>query len=293
MLMIELAVHFNCQDSTLIGILHQAARPSNVGVIMVVAGGPQYRVGVSRQFVLMARYLASRNIPTLRFDHRGTGDSEGAYQGFIDMNDDIKSAVEELVSQHPTVEKVVLWGECESASGIAFYAHTDPSICGIFMVNPWIRTEEGQAQTYIRHYYISRVLNRDFWKKVLMGKYAISESASSFIGHLRKAKRWGRGRRGNIDQISSNSLADLTLPQRLEQSSALFNGEIFILTSGNDLIAKEFVTYFKLSPLWQDIGKQDRFNMKEVSGADHSFSRTDWRDQLFKEFENWIQEKIA
>ncbi|HLB84425.1 MAG TPA: hypothetical protein VJK00_06820, partial [Steroidobacteraceae bacterium] len=49
------------QGERLIGILHRPQTQGNLtrGVVVVV-GGPQYRIGSHRQFVLLARSLAAR-----------------------------------------------------------------------------------------------------------------------------------------------------------------------------------------------------------------------------------------
>ena len=289
----ELAVKFDCQGSALLGILHQATISANVGVIIVVAGGPQYRAGVSRQFVSMARLLADNNIPALRFDHRGTGDSEGNCRGFIDMGEDIKSAIDVLMSKNPNLEKVVLWGECESASAIAFYGHTDERVSGLFLVNPWIRTEAGEAQTYIKHYYLSRMMEKEFWRKVLSGKFSISSSLSSFFDLIKKAKKGKTKAKLSRQEATTAALVNLPLPQRLEQSTALYKGKIFILTSGNDLIAQEFKDYVATSSAWQKMIQADNFNMRDIAEADHSFSRSDWRQSLFDSVKDWVQDEHA
>src|SRR5262245_60307703 len=70
---VERAVVFGCEGEELLGVLHEPASdgatgtPASTGVIIVV-GGPQYRVGSHRQFVLMARELARRGHAVLRFD---------------------------------------------------------------------------------------------------------------------------------------------------------------------------------------------------------------------------------
>ena len=78
----EQALVLGCEGSSMIGVLSGAGLPAGRGVLIVV-GGPQYRVGSHRQFILLARHLADRGVPTLRFDYRGMGDSRhGSLRGF-------------------------------------------------------------------------------------------------------------------------------------------------------------------------------------------------------------------
>lgn len=273
------AVVIPCQGQQMVGILHQPEGPAQIGLVVVVAGGPQYRVGVSRQFVMLGREMAARGFPTLRFDHRGVGDSGGEYKGFVDMSADIRSAVDCIFEQCPDLQSIVLWGECESATAVSFYAHSDERISGIFLVNPWIRTEEGQAKTYIRHYYRKRLLSKAFWNKILSGKVDFVGSAKSFVDLLRRSSN--SRKQAITEQSVEASLQSLPLPQRLEKTTGLFQGRIDILTSGRDFIAQEFKDFVSQSTGWKQILQRQNAQMAEIADADHSFSRIEWREQLF------------
>jgi exosortase A-associated hydrolase 1 len=286
----EEAVVFHCgnDNDQLVGIVHQPANPITTGLVIIVAGGPQFRVGAHRQFVVLGRRMAALGMPVLRFDHRGTGDSGGEYRGFLDMKEDISAAIDTLFEKFPHLEKVVLWGECESASAGGFYAYTDPRVSGVFMVNPWIRTEAGQAKTYLKHYYWNRLRDPALWKKIRSGQFSIFRSIKAYLTLLIHARKDTKGIPQKADE---QDLTSLPLPIRLTQSLKRFKGELYILTSGNDYIAQEFNDFIASSPEWKasDLNKKILFN--EMKDADHTFSRPEWREALFKNTEQWIQNK--
>src|SRR3546814_10054701 len=113
------AVSCPCAEAELVGILHRPAAAARRGVL-IVGGGPKYRAGSHRQFLLIARRLAEQGYPVLRFDHRGIGDSDGPYLGFEALDADIAAAIDAFVAHCPQVEEVVLWGLCDAASAILF-----------------------------------------------------------------------------------------------------------------------------------------------------------------------------
>src|SRR5262245_16772174 len=119
--MIEIPIVFPCHGDQLIGIVHRAtAGEMRIGVVVVV-GGPQYRVGSHRQFVLMARRLAEAGYPVLRFDYRGMGDSESAPRSFESVDDDIRAAVDALFSEVQGLRGIVIFGLCDAASAALMY----------------------------------------------------------------------------------------------------------------------------------------------------------------------------
>lgn len=102
--MTEHALLFQCAHSTLVGVLSLPAVPASTAVVIVV-GGPQYRVGSHRQFVLLARALAAGGYAVLRFDYQGMGDSQGPAGDFLTASPGICAAMDNLQSHLPQVKK--------------------------------------------------------------------------------------------------------------------------------------------------------------------------------------------
>ena len=183
----ERPIVFACAGAQLVGICSPA--PADLGVVVVV-GGPQYRGGSHRQFVLLARQLAAAGFPVLRFDVRGMGDSEGEQRGFESITPDIAAAIDTLCAQQPQVRRVVLWGLCDGASAALLYLQErqDARICGVALANPWVRSPVSQARAQVKHYYTRRLREPAFWRKLVSG--AVSPRA---LGELFGAlNRMGR-----------------------------------------------------------------------------------------------------
>jgi len=136
---VERPLFFDCEGFALLGVIAEPELPARVGVVIVV-GGPQYRAGSHRQFVLLARSLAEAGVASLRFDLRGMGDSEGPRTDFEHAQADIRAAIDALCGAVPRVEQVVLWGLCDGASASALYAGGDRRVAGLALFNPWVRT---------------------------------------------------------------------------------------------------------------------------------------------------------
>ena len=149
---------FECTADSLVGILSRVGETAPRGVLIVV-GGPQYRAGSHRQFTLLARHLAHEAIPVLRFDYRGMGDSTGDIRSFEHISEDIRCAIDRFFAEVPGLRDVAIWGLCDAASAALFYACGDPRVSGLVLANPWVRTPEGEAKTYLKHYYRQRLLS--------------------------------------------------------------------------------------------------------------------------------------
>lgn len=287
----EVAIEFPCLGETLTGIFHPGHRDSHVGVVVVV-GGPQYRVGSHRQFVLLARVLAQSGIPVLRFDSRGMGDSSGELRTFENVNKDIGSAVTLLVKCAPTVQKVVIWGLCDAASAALFYAPTDTRVMGLVLLNPWVRTEAGMARAYLKHYYLQRLLSRDFWKKVLSGKWRAGESLKSISDLAGKLQNPPPGENDRSTPAAPNPTAtpkSKALPERMLESWENYHGKVLLVLSGNnDYVADEFRDVVKASRRWRKLLKRSSTTRFEFTDADHTFSCSEWRNQVSERTRLWI-----
>lgn len=280
----ERAVTFGCGHESLVGILAVPQAPASTGVIVIV-GGPQYRAGSHRQFVLLSRTLAKAGYAVLRFDYRGMGDSSGAQRDFTAVSRDIASAIQTLQQQLPAVRQVALWGLCDGASAALLYCQEtqDARVSGLCLLNPWVRSEASLARAHVKHYYMDRLGQKEFWLKLLRGKVALAAVAGLWR---------------NVRLMASTS-EPLTAAQRLafQQRMALawgsFNGSILLVLSGDDYTAREFMEYARVDRAWSGLLQQAKVIVHPLPDADHTFSGAVSRAGVERATLNWLQQQAA
>lgn len=285
----ETPVTFQCEGSTLMGILSTPDTPPRRGIVFVVADGPQYRAGVQRQFVTLARAMEQAGYAALRFDYRGMGDSEGVHRGFEHVDMDIKAAIDALLVHCSSIEEVVLWGECDSSAAVLFYAYKDKRIKGISIANPWIRTEEGRAKTIVKHYYLKRLFEKAFWNKLFSGQFRFKASLYSLWQNAMKIFSASSHSAPAQNMVSDVSDQNQPLPVRLAHGLKNFDGNVLLILSGNDWIAKEFKEVADASPVWRNLLSDQRLKRHEIADADHSFSKKSARSEMVRLNLEWLK----
>jgi len=278
----EIPVTFQCGGATLLGVLHRPAGAPRTGVVIVV-GGPQYRVGSHRQFVLLGRRLAASGIAALRFDCRGMGDSEGDFPGFEATAPDIAAALAALRRLVPSIDRPVLWGLCDGAAAITLSANAGPKVAGLVLLNPWVRTEASHAQARLKHYYLQRLVDPDLFRKIARGEFRPFEALGSLLAHLRRAF----GRSGEEGDPRA------ALPERMALGLAGHAGPLLLILSGRDLTAREFADVTRQSARWRRILDSSRLTRHELPEADHTFSRREWSERVEDWTLRWIAEQIG
>lgn len=278
----ESAVSFASGSEALSGIVH-AGDPEAARGVLVIVGGPQYRAGSHRQFVLLARRLAGRGIPVMRFDCRGMGDATGDLAAFTDLDGDIAAAIDAFREHQPGVSEIILWGLCDAASAALFYGWRDDRVAGMVLLNPWVRTEAGEARAYLRHYYVRRLASRAFWRRLLGGGVAWGASLRDLAGRALQARRSER----RVEP--GDGMAALPLPERMAEGLERFRGPVLCVLSGNDLTAAEFRDTVAASSRWCRLMQQERVQRVEMDRADHTFSRRQWRDEVAQWTGDWVQ----
>lgn len=275
----ESAFIFDCADDELVGVitLPDDDAGGSLGVLVVV-GGPQYRVGSHRQFVLLARQLAEAGLITMRFDCRGMGDATGEPPGFENIEADIRAAIDAFCARVPRIRRVVLWGLCDGASASCFYAASDERVAGVVLLNPWVRTPGGVARTYLKHYYLQRVTDPGFWKKLLVGGVSLGGAVGGLLRTARMAKAPGRG---------ATESGEEALPQRMARSLARSHKPFFIVLSGRDYVAREFEEAAARSDDWESL--EFATQLARLTDADHTFSRGDWRRSVGALTAAWVR----
>lgn len=268
------SVIFESGGNRLVGLIHVPRAPATQAVIILV-GGPQYRVGAHRQYIHLARHLAENGIAAMRFDWTGIGDSEGDYPGFTDLSGDFGAALDCLTKRLPELREISLWGLCEGASAILIDGVRDPRITGAILVNPWVRTETGEAKAFVKHYYAGRVFSRQFWLRLLKGDVAIGKSVADF---MRKTRRSLQGAGGEAGSFQSRMLRGLKG----------FSGRVLLIQSGHDLVAREFDDFTSSDPEWRAALTEADVTRRDVTDSDHTFSREVWRQQVARWTADWV-----
>ncbi|WP_088330318.1 hydrolase 1, exosortase A system-associated [Lacimicrobium sp. SS2-24] len=272
----EKAISFELHGQCLLGIVHQPLNCHSAGVLIVV-GGPQYRVGSHRQFVQLSRGLATQGIASMRFDYRGMGDSEGQKQPFEAVCDDIKSAIDAFCAE-TGLSQLVIWGLCDAASAAMIYAHKDNRVKGLVLLNPWLRSEAAMGKTMVRHYYLQRLLSKDFWKKLLGGKINLG-------GSLKDAKGFVQ------DSMATDNQMQGSYQQRMQSGIEKFHGKICLVLSGVDLTAREFEQQVIGNMAWSAVNNE-QCEIHRLEQADHTFSASEFKRELEKLTYSFVCSKL-
>jgi len=283
----EIPVVFDCGGHELIGMVHRPAAARSRGMLAMVAGGPQYRGGVCRMQVQMARALAASGIPVMRYDHRGMGDSEGPFRGFQDVADDLAAAIQAFRNQVPGLREVVLWGGCDGASAVLINAWRYPEVTGLVLGNPWVHNAETGDVVAVQHY-SQRMRDKDFWLKVLRLQYnplpALATLARRGLRGL--LARLGGGRSATADPADNPSAPFLP---RMRLGLQRFRGDVLLLMSGRSLLSKEFDELLRSDPGWQQAARAPRSLLRhDIPDGDQAFSTIATRQEVTHVTRQWL-----
>lgn len=290
----EHALVFDCHGDRLLAIVHIPVSVTGDGVLIVV-GGPQYRVGSHRQFVLLARALANCGISVFRFDHRGVGDSSGQSRSFLNIDDDIECAIDQFLATCPDVDRLYVLGLCDAASAAMLYACNDSRIVGLILMNPWVRTAAGMAKTLLSSYYSIKLRDVNFWKGIFQDHKKLRTALKSFVLNL--ATAIGRPATNNIAKTDpgtefgasdSTDISASAFPARMLAGLEDFDGRLLFILSGNDLTAAEFCNLVRRDKRWARLVTSSSAEWIELPECNHTFSSDKWRNRVATLTASWI-----
>ena len=278
----ERALIFDCGGETLVGVVSapQAADAvaADTGVLIVV-GGPQYRVGSHRQFVMLARFLADNGVPCMRFDFRGMGDASGEARDFEALSDDIEAAIAAFARELPGLRRIVLWGLCDGASAICLSLGGNPLVAGAVLLNPWVRTAETQARTMLKHYYLQRLLDPRFWRKLLGGGVNLRGA----LGGVKEAA----GAAAGAGSVPSDR--EGPLPKRMLRGLQRCELPVAVFLSGRDYVAREFEQCVAGDAEWAAFMASGRCLVQHFAEADHTFSAVAQSEGVARATLEWVR----
>lgn len=282
----EIPLVFDCQGEDLIGIVHRPQVPSEVGVLAVVAGGPQYRAGVGRGMVSLARMLAGHGVPVLRFDYRGLGDSSGEFLGFNHIAEDLQAAVHAFRQEVPELKCVVLWGGCDAASAAMIHGCKVAGVQSLILGNPWVSTDEIRSAV-LRKHYVKRLGDRHFWQKLIRFEYNLVDYALAGV-----QKVTAKSARLLSPRTSSEVDADGEGGGRATDSMLAglrqFKGPVLFLMSGRSLVSNEFDELIGGDSAWQSVYNRPGIKRIDLPDADQTFSDGDSRERVNQAILDWV-----
>lgn len=279
----EQAVVFECGGSRLVGIAAIPQVSADIGVLILV-GGPQYRVGSHRQFTLLARRLAESGFASLRFDYRGMGDSEGDKCQFDSAEEDIACAIDAFIGSAPGVSRVVLWGLCDAASSALIFAYRHPRVAGVILLNPWVHSGVYSPQVKLAHYYRPAFAETKQWRRLLSGQIQL-------LPAFRELARDSLALLGRYSHYSGRKSVNRSFIHLMREGFEQFQHGILIVLSEADLTAREFSTLIAHDAAWKAATSKPAVTIKMVPAADHTFSQQPWKDDVSRLTIEWLRQQ--
>jgi exosortase A-associated hydrolase 1 len=225
-------VTFDCEGSLLVGTI-DAAEGASSGLLLVT-GGNELRSGAFAGQAALAARLAEKSFAIMRFDRRGTGDSEGANGEFRSSGPDIAAALAAFRARCPALSRVVGFGNCDGASALMLAGGA--SCDALVLSNPWTFEGTGEAEQerppeVVRDHYRKRLTDPAAIKRLLSGQVSLGKLFGSLVGALRP------------------SAPPSTLAQDIANGIKDFGGDVAILIADRDRTGKAFLaTWDKADP---------------------------------------------
>jgi exosortase A-associated hydrolase 1 len=233
--------------------------------------------------VKIARKLCAQGAPVLRFDYEGIGDADGAFVGYEYAAPSIRAAVDAALARLPSAKHVILWALCDGSSVSAFYAPSDKDrIAAMILCNPFVVTEQGKAQTYLKHYYIRRVFQKDFLAKLLRFKFDFREAARSLISLVRSARKTAApvASTGPAMAEACRVLRESHVAESVIWGMGAYGKPIRFLLSTDDFTAMEFQSLIRGRKETARLLEGKSVTVSYVEGADHTFTESRFKDRV-------------
>jgi exosortase A-associated hydrolase 1 len=225
----------------------------------------------------------------MRFDVRGMGDAQGDLRNFEGIHEDIHAAIDAFMATVPKLRGVVLMGLCDGASASLMYLDSpapDPRVMGMVLLNPWVRSDETLAKARVRHYYRDRLVQKEFWLKLLQGRVAWGAVTGLWRNLIVAA-------RGQSSKPGTTAKPVETFQQRMRRSWQTFPGPILLMLSGKDYTAKEFEQVCSTDAGWKTGLQREQVKRVDMPDADHTISTSRVRIAMELACVDWMRGMVA
>lgn len=271
------------RSQSLVGVVCTPPRGARTPAVVFVNAGIIHRIGPNRLYVELARALASRGVPSLRFDLGGIGDSStpreerGSIMEMVerDLNDAI-----DLAARESADGRVVLVGLCSGADNALQTAARDERVAGAVLLDP---NAYRTRAFWFRHY--ARALRRlRTWRLLLTGTHPVGRRFTRLAG-----------RRPEREEDPVMFLAPTTLPPRevmvaqLRALSARGARLLYVFTGG---LPYRYNHAGQFAGTFPELRDEPNLEVRYFPAWDHTFSDPASRKRLIELVSEWM-EKVA
>jgi len=248
-------VFFTCEGMRLMGMLHKPKRTPAPAIIFC-HGFTGTRVEPHRLFVHAARYFCKKGFTVLRFDFRGSGESEGLFQNMTVSGEiaDLMAAVSWIEKKGEVrKERIGVNGLSVGGAVAILTASRDPRIKAVSL---WSTMSDFSP--------IQQVLS-DFQTKLTTQTFIDIPSG---------------------ERVGKNLLSDIGKHNILTEISKISPRPVFIAHGTNDTV----VPHWHAKKLYEKAG-EPRYSLF-VEGADHTYNRWDWQWAVIRHTAKWFKENL-
>lgn len=257
----EIPVTFKSQRLQIVGMLHMPdRRKGKVPAVVLFHGFTGTKIEPHRIFVKQARALAKAGIAALRFDFRGSGDSEGEFSNMT-LSGELKDARAALdfIRSRPGIDKskIGVLGLSFGGSVASLLLAEDPGICAAALWAP-----VGHPDQLARHRYTAKAARQ--MKQMGCVDYGGNAVGKCFFDDIGKHRPIEAIVRTNAPVLVVHGSDDQTVPVR---------------------ISREYEIAMK---------KAHRAVVRYVvPGADHTFNSLSWEVQVLALTLDWFRCNFA
>jgi uncharacterized protein len=257
--MIEEQIQFTVEGQRLYGMLHLPDGRGPFPALCFFHGFTGQRIEPHRLFVKTARKLAAEGFVVLRFDFRGSGESEGDFRDMT-ISGEIKDALASLdfLASQPQVDSSRMGVLGLSLGGfVASHVASQNRLVKTLVL--W--AAGARPPRFFPNYVHLAEKNREQW---------------------RKKGEWDFG--GMV--LGAGFLKDLKKVENLLPKLARFKGKALVIHGELDATVpvSEAEAYRKA------LGRRAVLHI--LKGADHTFNRKSWEEEVIDRTAKWLKQKL-
>jgi dienelactone hydrolase len=191
----EQAVDLATAEGRLAAVVSRPERPDYLTMVLLNAGGTR-RTGPNRLWVRAARQASSKDIPAVRVDLLGLGDSDGPFAwtggdaAFYSENylGQVTAILDRLVEQG-LPDRFLLVGLCSGSYWAFRCGQVDQRVVGVVMLNPRALVWEPWRTEVEATRDLARLRRASTWLRILTGKASWQHGRDVLQATLRRALR--------------------------------------------------------------------------------------------------------